>query len=336
MQLHGQDNPDELLSAAFDGEFDGVLNVSTDRRSKLDSEWAAVRAEIQSIPVDDVDLVKAVRAECLRAPRTAPARRRPFCSRRNAWLTAIPGLTTVAIVLIFAVLPMLREGGLENGPSNSQLLAEALVWLNDHPDPKSYQFVVVEIAENASVEEAVREVLGAAEERGAEFTAPRSTADQGAVYLAGFLLTAGRETQVVMDSLADRQENLEWNPVDIDGRSHDEIKKMFLASMKMPTKSDRLFGAMYVVDEVSRELLQKELPAQAPDATRSIAHVDSEDATSPRAERELDLKRVTPTPDVPGAEPLIVIFRKRHAIPAAPPAAEQGMLPRPALSQSAV
>jgi hypothetical protein len=154
------------------------------------------------------------------------------------------------------------------------------------------------------MEDTVRNMLRAAEMRGALITSLHSDADEGAEYSAGFLLTAGTESQVIVDSLADDHEQLDWNPADIDGRSPEEIKSMFLASMAVPTKSDKVFGEMHVVDEASLVVSSMPLPASPMESSSSVAVVSSDGIAA-------DAETVVRAPGPSVAAPLIVIFRKQ-------------------------
>ncbi len=309
MQSNEKKKPEELLSASFDGEFTGVFHVSDERRAELDNEWSIVRSEIRSWPVKSVDLVEAVRAEVSRTPRPLPASQDQHWSGRNAWLAVV---TASATIIVLMALPLLRNRGADIGE-----LPAPPVGVGNDLDPANYDIVVVNMAENADIEDTVREMLGAAEDRGAEITSLHSEIDEGAQYSAGFLLTAGSESQVILNSLSSDQETLEWNPVDIDGRTNEEIKALFLALMKVPTKSDKVFGAMYVVDETNLSISMEELRDDTIESTLSVALAAADEPASDSVKTRTGLKAssILKPGETPVAAPLIVIFRKRVSIP---------------------
>ena len=309
MQSNEQNQPEETSSSALDGELTGVFHVSDERKAELDNEWAAVRSEIRSWPVKSVDLVTAVRIDVSQTSQTLPADRRQYWSRRNAWLTVVPAIVTI---IVLVALPLLTSRGFDIG----KYLAPPISVENDL-DPASYDVVVVNMNENADVEDAVLKMLGAAEDRGAEITSLHSEIDQGAQYSAGFLLTAGSESQVILDSLSSDQETLEWNPVDIDGRTNEEIKALFLALMKVPTRSDKVFGAMYVVDETNLSISIEELRDDtiAPALSVALAGTDEHTPEVVKTRTDLNDDGAAEPEATPLNSPLIVIFRKNFTIP---------------------
>ena len=113
---------------------------------------------------------------------------------------------------------------------------------------------------------------------------------------------------MIVDSLADDHEQLDWNPADIDGRSPEEIKSVFLSSMAVPTKSDKVFGEMYVVDEASLVVSSMPLPASAMESSSSVAVVSADGVA---ANAGADTETVAPDPKLSIVAPLIVIFRKQ-------------------------
>lgn len=335
MQSREQHTPEELFSAEFDGEFSGALDISDERKSELRRQWTVLRADLQSLPVRSVDLLPVIHEDLVPTPRRKSAGSRRVWSRRTAWLTAVPAVAAIAAFVMFAIIPLVQNSALDGSLASDRALEQAIDWIDHHPDPAGYQVVVVDIAEDASVEKTVRQMLGDTQEAGTEFTSLHAEIDDGAEYSAGFILTAGTKSQVVLDSLQDSHENLDWNPVNIDGRSHREIKEIFLESMKMPTKSDKVFGAMYVVDEVSQELVRQELSTGTHDVPSAIARVETENA-APAAEDVDSGRRMMSPAARPVAAPLIVILRKRETVRPVVPLPEQGMLLRPHLSEPAV
>ena len=309
MQPNQEKNPEELLSAAFDHEFTGVVRISEDHRAELENEWESVRSEMRSWPVGPADLVTAVRAEGSRTMNPVSTRQRRKSYRRHVWLAT---LTAVVTILVLLAVPQVRDHWIDIGEFPLAGL-----------DPASYHVVVVNIDANVDIEDTVREMLGAAEDRGAEVTSLQSEIHEGAQYSAGFLLTAGSESQLIRDSLPSDQESLEWNPTEIDGRSHEEIKALFLSAMKVPTNSDRVFGAMYVVDGSNLSLSMEELPDDTTVLKPSVVAAD-ESESGPVDIRSNSDGVLTPG-HAPVTAPLIVIFRKRAVVPALD--SDQGKLP---------
>jgi len=300
MQSTDAIDPTELASAAFDGEHTGTLGISESHRSELDAEWASLRSQLQGLPMESADLLSAVHDEL----HPAVSIRQPQTKSRLPTLVAIG---TIAVAAVFVVLPLLRQSDADSHAANVIAFQETMRNLSTNSLQPNCNVVIVNVGDDSSIEDTVRGMLRAAEMRGALITSLHSDADKGAEYSAGFLLTAGTESQVIVDSLADDHEQLDWNPADVDGRSPEEIKSMFLTSMAVPTKSDKVFGEMYVVDEASLVVSSMPLPANAMESSSSAIVVSSDSVTA-------DAETVARAPELPVAAPLIVIFRK-HSLP---------------------
>lgn len=334
MQPNGTNNPEELLSASFDGEFSGNADVDKTRQTQLEENWTAIRKQLQRLPVTPVDLVPAIRAE-LDATKQDSRVSQPVEAERRRWFARTTAVCAAAAVALLAVVPMIQNGhqlnesadiAEEHSDDNAHRIRQNLSELIRRP--LDCNVLVVNVAPHASVEETVDEILGTARDRGADVTAMHSAVDEGAEYSAGFLLTAGSESDLIQESLAMDSDLLEWNPDQIGGRSPEEIKKMFLASMQVPTKSDKVFGAMYVVDEESLEVALLDLPADMAEPTTSIAFAaDEVDADLPEITAR-SAKALRGTPQT--AAPLIVIFRQQRPDPKSATDREQGAL-RPAI-----
>jgi hypothetical protein len=108
---------------------------------------------------------------------------------------------------------------------------------------------------------------------------------------------------------------------------------MFLASMAVPTKSDKVFGEMYVVDEASLVVSSMPLPASAMESSSSVA-VPSSDGVA--ADAGADTETVARAPEPSVAAPLIVIFRKQSVPRKQTSNPEQSKLPPTAAPQPAV
>ncbi|MCH2201127.1 MAG: hypothetical protein MK102_04100 [Fuerstiella sp.] len=340
MTSDSQDNPEELLSAQFDGEFTGDLNASDELKLKLENEWTVVRTQIQSLPVKSVDLVQTVNSDFGHVSRPKSIKQRRSW---NAWVTMGSGVAAIVVMFGYIALQLMQSVDSNRRSVNVVEFRKTLSELSKHhPDSASCNLVVVNIADDAGVEASVREMLGAAEQRGAEITSLHSEVDGGAEYSAGFLMTAGSESQVVLDSLADQQERLELNPENIDGRSQEEIRAMFLAAMRVPTKSDKVFGVMYVVDESELKIFMEPLPSDVrqPSRSRSVALPKSKDVAFDGVPPEAvqNSFAVTTSGEFPSTMPLIVIFRKRVSVREVTPDAdpEQGQLWREGLFEPAV
>ena len=297
MQSTDAIDPTELVSAAFDGEYAGTLGISESHRSELEAEWTSLRSQLQALPIESADLLSAVHDEL----HPAVSIRQPQTKSRLATFAAI-GTITVAVAVI--ALPLIRQRDADWHAANVIAFQKSIRSLSTNPLQANCNVVIVNMGADSSVEDTVRNMLGAAEMRGALITSLHSADDEGAKYSAGFLLTAGTESQVIIDSLADDHEQLDWNPADIDGRSPEEIKSMFLASMAVPTKSDKVFGEMYVVDEASLVVSSMPLPASPMESSSSVAVVSSDGIAA-------DAETVVRAPGPSVAAPLIVIFRKQ-------------------------
>jgi len=297
MQSTDAIDPTELVSAAFDGEYAGTLGISESHRSELEAEWTSLRSQLQALPIESADLLSAVQDE--RYP--AVSIRQPQTKSRLATLVAIG---TIAVAVVVVALPLIRQSDADWHAANVIAFQESIRSLSTNSHQANCNVVIVNVGANSSMGDTVRNMLRAAKMRGALITSLHSDADEGAEYSAGFLLTAGTESQVIVDSLADDHEQLDWNPADIDGRSPEEIKSMFLASMSVPTKSDKVFGEMYVVDEASLVVSSMPLPASAMESSSSAAIVSSDGVAA-------DAETVARAPELSVAAPLIVIFRKQ-------------------------
>jgi hypothetical protein len=322
MQSSDANDPTELFSAAFDGEYAGTLGISESQRSELEAEWTSLRSQLQALPIESANLLSAVHDEL----QPAVSIRQHQTKSRLATLVAIG---TIAVAVVVVALPLLRHSDADRHAANIIAFQESIRGLSIDPLHANCNVVIVNVDADSSMEDTVRNMLGAAEVRGAQITSLHSVADEGAEYSAGFLLTAGTESQVIVDSLADEHEQLDWNPADIDGRSPEEIKSMFLASMAVPTKSDKVFGAMYVVDEVSLVVSSMPLPASEMESPRSVAVASSDVVAA-------DTETVARAPESPVAAPLIVIFRKQFLPREQTSDPEQSELPRIAAPQPTV
>lgn len=296
MQSTDAIDPTELVSAAFDGEYTGTLGISESHRSGLEAEWTSLRSQLQALPIESTDLLSAVHDELY----PAVSIRQPQRKSRLATLVAIGTIAVAAVV----ALPLIRQSDTDWHAANVIAFQESIRDLSTSSLQANCNVVIVNVGANSSMGDTVRNMLRAAKMRGALITSLHSDADEGAEYSAGFLLTAGTESQVIVDSLADDHEQLDWNPADIDGRSPEEIKSMFLASMSVPTKSDKVFGEMYVVDEASLVVSSMPLPASAMESSSSAAIVSSDGVAA-------DAETVARAPELSVAAPLIVIFRKQ-------------------------
>ena len=296
MQSTDAIDPTELVSAAFDGEYTGTLGISESHRSGLEAEWTSLRSQLQALPIESTDLLSAVHDELY----PAVSIRQPQRKSRLATLVAIGTIAVAAVV----ALPLIRQSDTDWHAANVIAFQESIRDLSTSSLQANCNVVIVNVGANSSMGDTVRNMLRAAKMRGALITSLHSDADEGAEYSAGFLLTAGTESQVIVDSLADDHEQLDWNPADIDGRSPEEIKSMFLASMSVPTKSDKVFGEMYVVDEASLVVSSMPLPASAMESSSSAAIVSSDGVAA-------DTETVARAPELSVAAPLIVIFRKQ-------------------------
>ena len=299
MQSTDAIDPTELVSAAFDGEYTGTLGISESHRSGLEAEWTSLRSQLQALPIESTNLLSAVHDELY----PAVSIRQPQTKSRLATLVAIGTIAVAAVV----ALPLIRQSNTDWHAANVIAFQETMRNLSTNSLQPNCNVVIVNVGDDSSIEDTVRGMLRAAEMRGALITSLHSDADKGAEYSAGFLLTAGTESQVIVDSLADDHEQLDWNPADVDGRSPEEIKSMFLTSMAVPTKSDKVFGEMYVVDEASLVVSSMPLPARAMESSSSAIVVSSDSVTA-------DAETVARAPELPVAAPLIVIFRK-HSLP---------------------
>lgn len=335
-----QPHPEELLSAVFDEESTASVDLPDERRKDLEYQWANLRRDLQALPCPPVDLVAAVREQLSDSPRpqtTPQAATRPSRQQgiRHSWVSTVAVTAALATMVLLLILP--RPDADHTDPYRRSVAV-----LRRHvdrlvPDLDNCNVVVINVAAEVSVEETVREMLGAAEAQGAAVTAMHAEVDEGAEYSAGFLLTSGSEAHAILDSVSENPEQLLWNPSDIGGRSHEEIKQMFLASMRVPTESDKVFGAMYVVNEDSLVVSLEQLPVAASEPSTAVAMTDRREADAPDAVPAAESAAAGRTPltsaaaavhaDAPsGASPLIVIFRRQHAPSAEEPLPEQGDL----------
>jgi len=312
MQSTDAIDPTELVSAAFDGEYTGTLGISESHRSGLEAEWTSLRSQLQALPIESTNLLSAVHDELY----PAVSIRQPQTKSRLATLVAIGTIAVAAVV----ALPLIRQSNTDWHAANVIAFQESIRDLSTSSLQANCNVVIVNVGANSSMGDTVRNMLRAAKMRGALITSLHSDADEEAEYSAGFLLTAGTESQVIVDSLADDHEQLDWNPADIDGRSPEEIKSMFLASMSVPTKSDKVFGEMYVVDEASLVVSSMPLPASAMESSSSAAMVSSDGVAA-------DAETVARAPELSVAAPLIVIFRKQSVPHEQTSSPEQSELP---------
>lgn len=315
----GRPHPEEQLSAVFDGESTDPVSLPEERRQELENGWFRLRAELQALPVESCDLVSAVREELSEPTRRGSDEER---ARRTSWVPTLTVLASVAAAIVLLVLPSPDDvDPIEAHRQHVAVLRKHVDRLV--PDPARCNVVVINVAAETSVEESVREMLGAAEAQGAAVTALHSQVDEGAEYSAGFLLTSGSEPQAILESMSGDSEQILWNPVNVGGRSHEEIKEMFLASMKVPTESDKVFGAMYVVNEDSLVVSLEQLPADATGESAAAgsvavaARADDQETNAETTSAAVELPAAAPAADVvsrgeaAGALPLIVIFRKQ-------------------------
>ncbi len=340
LQRQSDDDYEERLSAAFDGESAEPVDLPDERQAQLDRDWSLLRQQLQALPVQSTDLVAAVRAELAEEESTQqiePAAR----SGRVAWIPAVSVVATIAAVAVLAALPLLNQPDL-SGQQFAQVDEIRRQVNRLVPDPEACRVVVVSVAADLSIEETVNEMLGAVEERGAAVTAVHSEVDESAEYSAGLLLTAGSEAQAILNALVDDPQQLEWNPAEVGGRSHEEIREMFLASVKVPTESDRVFGAMYVVNEDSLAVSLKQLPSDVAEPEIAVASADTDqpEFAAPAPAAVLRTAEGTSEASVgsplPAGSPLIVIFRRQTADTDKQPLPEQGKLPNDGTLQPAV
>jgi|GEM_PF-1968677 len=325
MQSEETNQPEELLSAAFDGEFASTVDVSPERRAKLEQGWKTIRCGIQAVPLAPVDLVSAVRAEIARSdqPTVVPSRLSD-ASRRNSLMVAIPGLSVIAAILLFAVLPRLQE---------SDLAPEIGNWILPAVAASDWEVVVVNVPDDSKLEDSVRAVLGAAEQHGAGIKQLPTQNDVAAEYSAGILLADGGDTEAIVNSLEQSHQELDWNPGEIDGRSREEIKQLFLSSMEIPSRSEKAFGTMYIVREDSLSVTA--MPLETEVASADIAEGELAEVADIEAVEQPSIPGrsvVAPAPADNAKSvakprvPLVVIFR-RTAQPAKPAAVpDQGSL----------
>lgn len=326
-----QSNPEELLSAVFDEESTESVDLSDERRKELEYVWGGLRRDLQALPRSSVDLVAAVGEQLADSARPqTPA------GVRQSWVSTMAVVATLAAVVLLLILPRATVDRTDSYRRSAAMLRKHVDRLV--PDLNDCHVVVINVGAEVSVEETVREMLGAAEAQGAAITAMHAEIDEGAEYSAGFLLTSGSEPHAILDSVSEDPEQLLWNPASIGGRSHEEIKEMFLASMRVPTESDKVFGAMYVVNEDSLVVSLEQLPADAAEPSTAVAVADGPaadidpDSHAADADDEMAAKVISPTPvaaapaasalvrsaDQSEAAPLIVIFRRQS-----PPSAEE-------------
>ena len=242
---------------------------------------------------------------------------------------AVRLLVTAAVVLL-AILPFIRsmQDGGDRGDSISRVLPSILPTAG----AEDWNVVVVNIGSDGSLEDSVDRLLGAAQQHGADVMSWHPTADDGAEYSAGLLLTAGTDPGLISDSVP--AEQIEWNPVRIDGRSPEEIKRLFLESLKVPSQSERVFGAIYIVDEKTLEVTARPTDDRSP----VISVADDDSAVSGGA-----ADRLLPGPAQPGmsaepsvpqsdsaGHPLIVIFRRAGTDRSRPDPVDRSSRARPA------
>jgi len=319
MQLEDTNHPEEHLSAAFDGEVDSAVDVPADRRAKLEQDWTDIRSGIQALPSKPVDLVSTVQAEISGLKPASVVTRPAGAMRRNSILVMLPGIVGVAAALLLGVLPIFQNSD----------IAPQLV-----PSVKAAEWnvVVVNIADDATMEDSVRAVLGAARQHGGGSPTLLSENDNSAEYSAGILLADGGNSQTIKESLGENQLLLEWNPVEIDGRSHEEIKQIFLSSMQIPSQSEKVFGAMYVVGEDSLTVSAKPLESGAEMSSEStqVASTESlkerEHPSSVSQPARVTRAVVEAVPDTNTKAPLFVIFRRKGQAPRPPASPDQGRL----------
>lgn len=234
--------PDELLSAAFDGEWDGPVERSDAECELQQADWSQLSGLLKELPPESVDLVGAVRAEIDRVQPVS-------ASTPDRWSlrTIIPGLIALTAVVLFAALPLFRTSS-----ENEERLAkldEMIPSLLPELEAGGWNVVVLELGEEGSPNEDLESLLEVTRQYGVDVQARHSEVIDQAEYSAGLLLQAGEQQQAVVDSLTAAVAQVEWNPAEIDGRTQEEIRQLFLQSLNSPSRSEKLFGAMYVVED---------------------------------------------------------------------------------------
>ncbi len=321
MQSKDTIHPEELLSATFDGEHDSAVDVPAERRAKLEQEWETIRSGIQAAPSASIDLVSLVRSEIAETEQPTVVTRQSHTLRRNSLLFAIPGLISIAAVLLLAVLPRLQES--EMAPQLGSIILPSVA-------ASDWDVVVVNVSDDSNLQDSVRAVLGTAEQHGAGVRQLTTRNGDSAEYTAGILLANGRDPAPIVNSLEQSHQHLDWNPGEIDGRSPEEIKQLFLSSMEIPSQSEMVFGAMYIVHEDSLSVTPVPLESDADGNTDPIEIADNQVLDQPSRSSQL-LKAQTSTSEeeikAKPRTPLVVIFRRSASSSKPPVLPDQGSLP---------
>lgn len=321
MQSEETIDPEELLSATFDSEHDSAVDVPAERRAKLEQEWETIRSGIQAARSASVDLVSLVRSGIDDAEQPTGVTRQSHTLRRNPLLIAIPSLISIAAVLLLAVHPRLQES--EMAPQLGSVILPSVA-------ASDWDVVVVNVSDDSNLQDSVRAVLGTAEQHGAGVRQLTSRNDDSADYSAGILLADGRDPAPIVNSLKQSHQQLDWNPGEIDGRSPEEIKQLFLSSMEIPSQSEIVFGAMYIVHEDSLSVTPVPLESDADGSSDPIEIADNQVLEQPsRSSRPMKAQASTSKEEIKEKPrtPLVVIFRRTPHSPKPPVLPDQGSLP---------
>ena len=295
----GSPSPEELLSAAFDGEHEGEVEIAPDRRGQLIDEWSVVKSLLRSLPAQDADLLAGVRAEISSVDGVRPATRPTAgLAAGRAWIAVI---VSVAAVLLLVLLP----GG-DDSAANLEQIDSVAARLIGQANPASWNVVVVTIDRDEVLQEAMQAFFGDAI---GQIAPLQKKSDSAAEFSAGMLLAPGAVRQSKLESLIASGSN-EWNPSRIGRHSREELKERFLASLQVPSHSDRVFGAMYVVGEQDLVVSLERLVSDEPDTDDSAIAMNR---TGPASQVNAD----APEPSAAGKSrtanppPVLVIFRSR-------------------------
>ena len=163
----------------------------------------------------------------------------------------------MAAVLLLFVIPRFNQP-LDMIPADPEF-AQKLQRLRDQADdPGKWNVVVFTVDHGTSLDVAMRGVMDDAERQGSTVMRLNRKNDANAEFSAGVLLTSGTAPQAMLDSLI-HGESAEWNPAQIGTHSRDDLKRKFLASLDVPTRSDDVFGTMFVVGEDDQTVIERDM-----------------------------------------------------------------------------
>lgn len=306
-------DPDERLSALFDGEISGenrgVEGETGERQQDLLQQWSQLRDALQQLPATPVNLVAAVRDDLNSTVQRPPA------SGRWSQRTLMLGLSGLAVACLACLFPLLQTVESPQQLARVDTLHERIGQLPS----TDWQVVVVNVADDTTVDASVQAFLGEAEQRGVGVTSLQTPADSDAEYSAGVLLMGGTDSLGDVNSFAMPAGQLDWNPGEIDEYRLEEIRQIFVSSQKSPSQSERLFGAMYIVDHDGASVREEPL-----NPNREVADISSDvTSSSPPAAvrvavRVAELAEPVAALSVPVADqplsaaraPVVIIFRK--------------------------